>query len=180
METPQAIALRREPGPFARSLTALTLRLGLGLLFLCAGADKLSSKKEGKWPPEPLVTQYEKAHLPGLPDRPLPGAKLFFDVLPYAETGVGALLILGAATTLAAFGSGILLLLLLFGKLIVHDQATSHQILTYLILNAGILWLSPVTSNYLSADGLLFGWFWAPRPQGEYLQGDRPERRSRH
>ena len=35
-------------------------------------------------------------------------------------------------------------------------------------MNAGILWLSPVTSNYLSADGLLFGWFWAPRSEGRY------------
>ena len=179
METPHAITLRREPGPFTRSLTALTLRVGLGLLFVCVGADKLSAKKEGKWPPEALVAQYEKTHLPGLPDKPLPGVKLFFDVLPYAETGVGALLIVGSFTTLVAFASGALLLLLLFGKLIVHDTSTPHQILTYLIINAGILWLSPVTSNYLSLDGLLFGWFWAPRSHGEYARNERPENRPR-
>ena len=40
--------------------------------------------------------------------------------------------------------------------------------LTYFLANAGILWLSPVTSNYLSLDGLFFGWFWRPRAEGEY------------
>ena len=50
--------------------------------------------------------------------------------------------------------------------------------LSYILTAAAILWLSPVTSNYLSLDGLLFGWFWAPRAQGRYARvGDEPPAR---
>ena len=165
METPHAITVRREPGPFTRSLTSLILRVGLGMLFLYAGAGKLESKKEGKYPGE-MFSKFEKVHLPFLGDRPLPGLKIFTAVLPYAETGVGALLIIGSFTTLVAFASVALLLALLFGNVITYNLATAQQIYIYLIINAGILWLSPVTSNYLSLDGFLFGWFWAPRARG--------------
>ena len=57
---------------------------------------------------------------------------------------------------------------LLFGLTAQNNTAMYPVMLTYLLVNAGILWLSPVTSNYLSLDGLLFGWFWAPRTEGRY------------
>ena len=97
-------------------------------------------------------------------------------VLPYVEMGVGALLILGSFTTLGG----------LRRRPVAAEPACSAglcsatrtmypDMLVYLLVDAGILWLSPVTSNYLSIDGLLLGWFWAPRSEGEF----RTRRRGR-
>ncbi|MBV8611601.1 MAG: DoxX family membrane protein [Singulisphaera sp.] len=161
MTTKSAIALRREPGPLIRSLVALTLRIGLGLIFLTAGLGKFEARKAGKYPAI-IVTQF--ADTPLRPDL----VRLFADVLPYAEVALGALLIAGLLTTLTATLTGILLANLLFGHTIKNHIDMYPGMLTYLLVNAGILWLSPVTSNYLSADGFLFGWFWAPRSEGRY------------
>lgn len=96
----------------------------------------------------------------------------FLRVLPYAEMAFGALLILGLFTGLTAFGSGLLLLALLLGNIALGqasgDLSKVPTMFVYLLTNAGILWLSPVTSNYFSLDGLLFGWFWKPKTEGEY------------
>ena len=181
MDLPASIALRREPGHLVRSLTALTLRLGLGLIFLAAGYGKFQAKKAGDYP-RTILEQFD-------PEKNEPGAKpkhfliklrpdmvkLFADVLPYAEVGLGAALIVGIWTTLAAFLSGVLLLNLLFGQLVQDNIAMFPAMLTYLLVNAGILWLSPVTSNYLSLDGLLFGWFWAPKSAGSYRHDRDPD-----
>jgi uncharacterized membrane protein YphA (DoxX/SURF4 family) len=85
-----------------------------------------------------------------------------------AEVAVGALLIAGLFTTLSAFLSGLLLLSLTFGLIVLKDASMNPAMMMYLLVNAGILWLSPITSNYLSLDGLLFGWFWKPKDEGEY------------
>ena len=174
MELPAVIALRREPGHLVRSLTALLLRVGLGMTFLLAGAEKLQSKKEGNYP-APILAMFDPAQ-PGPDGKPkhfvvkLPPAmtELFARVLPYAEVGVGAALIVGFWTTFSAFLSGVLLLHLQFGQADMGQHDQMPGMLTYLLVNAGILWLSPVTSNYLSLDGLLFGWFWSPRSEGRY------------
>jgi hypothetical protein len=71
-------------------------------------------------------------------------------------------------TTLSATLSAALLIQLLFGQTVLHKAEMYPMMLTYLLVNAAILWLSPVTSNYLSLDGILFGWFWAPRPEGTF------------
>jgi thiosulfate dehydrogenase (quinone) large subunit len=164
-ETPSAIALRREPGAFTRSLVALLLRVSLGLTFLMVGLDKFAAIKAGKYPGM-IVDQF--ANSPLRPDL----VKLFASVLPYAEVGVGALLVVGLATTLSAFAAGALLIHLLFGQLILHQIPQIPVIFTYILLNAGILWLSPVTSNYLSLDGLLVGWFWRPNSEGDFHRED--------
>ena len=192
MDIPSAITLRREPGPMTRSLTALVLRAGLGMIFLLAGVGKFQAKQAGKYP-EMILSQFDPARpdektgqpkqfvLPLRPDL----VKLFADALPYAEVGLGIALIAGSFTTLTAFLSGVLLLHLLFGQLIQGNVAMYPALLTYLLVNAGVLWLSPVTSNYLSLDGLFFGWFWAPRSHGHYhreregdvkvkMKGERP------
>lgn len=155
------ITLRREPGPFTRSLVALSLRLGLGLLFLMLGLGKFQGMKTGDYPAA-IVSQFEKTPLRA------DLVKLFAGALPYAEVALGAALIGGLLTTLTASLSAALLLHLFFGKLVLNDVPSYPGMLTYLLVNAGILWLSPVTSNYLSLDGLLFGWFWAPKAEGEY------------
>ena len=181
MDIPASIALRREPGPFVRSLTALTLRVGLGMIFLVSGIGKFQAKQAGAYPGF-MIDQFDpdKPDKDGKPKnfvvklRP-DLVKLFADVLPYAEVGLGGALILGFWTTLAAFLSGVLLLHLLFGWVVQGNTAMYPAMLSYLLVNAGILWLSPVTSNYLSFDGLVFGWFWAPRPAGTYRRDREAE-----
>jgi uncharacterized membrane protein YphA (DoxX/SURF4 family) len=168
MSPTTTITVRREPGPLTRSLVALLLRVGLGMLFLIAGLGKFDARKAGKYPG--MITEpFEKASLP-VTGSPLPPrmVKLFADVLPYAEVGLGATLIVGFWMPLAAVLTGALLLNLFFGKLVLNDVASYPGMLIYLLVDAAILWLSPVTSNYLSLDGLLFGWFWAPRSEGAY------------
>jgi uncharacterized membrane protein YphA (DoxX/SURF4 family) len=172
MDAPARIALRREPGAFTRSLTVLILRLALGGIFLFAGLGKFQKMKTGEYPKmitEPFGTKIVMAG----------DVALFAKVLPYAEVGVGAALIGGALTTLSAFASGALLLLLLFGQIHTNNIAKYPEMLSYILVNSAILWLSPVTSNYLSVDGLLFGLFWRPRPEGEYHREDAPAGRPR-
>ena len=181
MEISTTIALRREPGAFTRSLTALTLRVGLGMIFLMAGISKFQAKQAGAYPGF-ILSQFDpdKPDKDGKPKtfvvklRP-DIVKLFADVLPYAEVGVGAALIVGFWTTLAAFLSGVLLLHLLFGWVDQGKPEMYPAMLSYLLVNAGILWLSPVTSNYLSLDGLLFGWFWAPKHEGHFRRDKEAE-----
>ncbi len=109
----------------------------------------------------------------------------FARALPFAEIGLGALLIAGLTTTMVAFLTGLLLVGLLFGLLVLAaaDPAGIAKIPThmiYILLDAGILWLSPVTSNYLSVDGLLFGWFWKPRSEGDFRREEGPDPRVRN
>jgi uncharacterized membrane protein YphA (DoxX/SURF4 family) len=172
---PTAIALRREPGAFTRSLAALLLRLGLGMIFLFAGLGKLKSRD---LPPD-NPAKYPEMITKSFPDKiAFPGdVKLFSAVLPYAEIGLGAALIAGFWTPIAAFLAGALLLALLFGHVFKNRIEMYPTMMSYLLVDAAILWISPVTSNYLSLDGLLFGWFWAPRPAGHYQhQPEEPAR----
>ncbi len=174
MESPMMITLRREPGPLTRSLVAFVLRTALGVMFLIAGVQKFEAKQAGKYPGM-IVDQFENTIL----GKRLPWAlKLFADTLPYAEVALGGALILGFWTTLTAFLTGVLLVKLLFGLLLVATtpeamaKIPSHFL--YILTDAAILWLSPVTSNYLSLDGLLFGWFWKPKTEGEYRRTSAP------
>jgi uncharacterized membrane protein YphA (DoxX/SURF4 family) len=173
MEPLPAIALRREPGPLTRSLVALSLRLGLGLLFLMSGLGKFQAIKAGKYPAM-IVDQFASTPLPASQVR------LFANVLPYAEVVLGVGLLAGVLTTLTATLSAILLAQLFFGQLILNHAEQYPGMLIYFLVNAGILWLSPVTSNYLSLDGLLLGWFWAPKSEGNYQRepGEWPKNRS--
>lgn len=99
---------------------------------------------------------------------------LFVRVLPYAEMGLGAALIVGFWTPVSAILSGALLVSLLFGWVVLGKNDQYPMMLTYLLTNAAILWLSPVTSNYFSLDGVLFGWFWRPRSEGRFEAEDEP------
>lgn len=172
--SPTVIALRREPGGLARSLTSLILRLALGMLFLTTGWQKLESRKDGKYP-GPMVESFKGTILAeSMPE----ALDLFTRVLPFVEVGLGGLLILGLATTLSAFATGLLLVNLLFGLLLLaHTSGDMGKIPThmiYILMDAAILWLSPVTSNYLSVDGLFFGWFWKPKTARYHVEPEGP------
>lgn len=216
MRPSESIALRREPGHFVRSLTALLLRASLGMIFLMAGLGKLREMEGGPLPPADQEAQGELMDEGGpVPETPGPDEAdegraaidpppaptypdsirgMFADtwlsrefrplldlhtgLLPYAEVVVGALLIAGLLTTLSGFLAGLLLLSLLFGWLVLENAEMYPNMLVYLLVDAGILWLSPVSSNYLSLDGLLFGWFWKPGDEGEYRREyEAPSRR---
>lgn len=166
MDATTTIALRREPGHLTRSLVALLLRLSLGLMFLMLGLQKIDMAKKGEYPGG-LTKKIEAVRLP-IVHRPLPAANLLVSALPYAEVTIGGLLIVGLFTPLSAALSGLLLLQLICGNLLLEDVSRATARFDYVLVNAGILWLSPVTSNYLSLDGLFFGWFWAPRSEGEF------------
>ena len=167
-----AIIVRREPGPLTRSLVALSLRVALGMIFLTAGLSKLEGTKKGEYP-DSIIKQFE--------GKPLRAdlVRLFATVLPYAEVGIGAALILGLLTTITATLSAVLLAHLLFGWTVQQNAAMYPSMLTYILVNAGILWLSPVTSNYLSLDGLIFGLFWAPRADATFRVDDDDTRHRR-
>lgn len=172
LEPHTAIALRREPGPLTRSLVALSLRVGLGLVFLMAGLGKFEGIKKGEYPGG-MVKMFEATPLRA------DMVQLFARVLPYAEVGIGSALLLGVLTTVAASLSAVLLAHLLFGQLILQNANMYPAMLTYFLVNAGILWLSPVTSNYLSVDGLIGGWFWSPKTDGVYRADATDSARSR-
>jgi uncharacterized membrane protein YphA (DoxX/SURF4 family) len=207
MRPTETIALRREPGHLIRSLVALLLRGGLGMVFLASGLHKLDDlgRVGADEPPPPAGAEVEllddpeaefeafaaeeaaadeepdEDDEPGYPDsiramfadtfvaRDMePALELFLTVLPYVEVALGALLIVGLFTTLTAFLGGLLLLNLTFGWAVKQETGMYPDMLIYLLVDAGILWLSPITSNYLSLDGLLFGWFWKPKDEGEF------------
>lgn len=171
LDAPRAIALCREPGGFTRGLTALVLRLALGVAFVMFGIQKYQGQRAGEYP-KSMIAMFEGTWLnEGSLNQQ--ATKVFATALPYAEIGLGALLIVGVATTLVAFLTGLLLVALLFGQLVLTSvnpemgaKIPTHFI--YILIDAAILWLSPVTSNYLSVDGLLFGWFWKPRSVGDF------------
>lgn len=189
MRPTETIALRREPGHLIRSLTALLLRGGLGMIFLTAGLQKLDDMNA----PEPAEIEAANPDFLGETIEPAevveprypetvrgmfadtwigrdmkPALDLYTALLPYAEVAVGALLIVGLLTTLSAFAAGLLLLSLTFGWTVVENTEMYPNMLVYLIVSAGVLWLSPITSNYLSVDGLLFGFVLKPQSEGEY------------
>lgn len=150
------------PGPVIRSLTSLTLRMGLSLVFLNAAFGKFQARLNGTYPGS-LIEDFRDNWL----GQNMPGAvRLFAEALPFVELGIGALLALGLFTTFAATLSGILLLHLLFGTLAQGDPARIPAMLTYLFVNAGVLWLSQVCCNYISLDGLIFGLI-LRAPEGE-------------
>lgn len=173
MDAPSTVTLRREPGPLTRSLVALILRLALGLSFVIFGINKLEERKKGEYP-ESMISQFKATWLY---ERQPQAVEKFAEVLPLVEVAVGLLLIAGLTTTLSAFLTGLLLVGLLFGQLVMTGKDSSYiaRIPThfiYILVDAAILWLSPVTSNYLSVDGLLFGWFWKPRSEGEFRRDE--------
>lgn len=167
------LSLVREPGPVIRSMTALILRLALGMALLVVGLGKYQSMRsdaEDKYPSSIIkVMEHNMFSDTILTPAAVQG---FATVLPYAEMLLGLGLILGFATPITAYLAGLLLLALLFGQLAINAGEKVPSLLTYILLDAAILWLSPVSSNYLSADGLLLGWFYKPRSRGVYRLDD--------
>jgi thiosulfate dehydrogenase [quinone] large subunit len=133
-----------ENGKLSDHLTTLMLRLPVGLLFLMAGIGKLTS---GESFATNIHSQYDNSFLGG------PLLSAFILVLPFAETVVGLLLVLGLFTSPALIGAGMTLIVLFFGKLVAHDGATSAQIMFYLFIV--VLALRGAEQNQFSLDAVM-------------------------
>lgn len=169
----ETLSLVREPGPMIRSMTALVLRLALGLAFLVLGLGKFQSMRsdaEDKYP-SMIIKSMENNNFKENLLTPA-AVQGFAAILPYAEMALGLGLILGLATPITAYLTGLLLVALLFGQLAINAIDKIPSMFTYILMDAAVIWLSPVSSNYLSADGLLLGWFYKPRSRGTYRRDD--------
>jgi len=127
-----------------RELGYALLRTTLGVIFLFLGIGKfmggLGNFVGG-------MNQHFSGKLPATLVQP------FAYVLPFAEVTIGLLLLLGLLTTLALTLSGLLLLALTFGTVMLGDAPTVAHNLQYAFVNFVLLWLADL--NRYSIDRLL-------------------------
>ena len=108
-------------------------RWSIGMMFFFAGVGKLGSVSGFVGY---LTKQFEKTWLPGALLIP------FGYVLPFAELILGALLLLGVFRNGALFVTGLVLLALTFGQLLLRDPQVMFFNTAYLFLTAGLLFLA--------------------------------------
>ena len=77
----------------------------------------------------------------------------FAYVLPFGEVASGLLILLGLFTRVGLMISGLLLIGLTFGTVMLGDPPTVAHNLQYALVNFGLLWL--VDLNRYSLDGML-------------------------
>lgn len=82
-----------------------------------------------------LAEQFQKTWLPA------PLLKLFGCVLPFWEVVVGAFLLLGLFRTSTLFATGLLLLFLVFGQVLVGNGQVVFYNTSYLFMTAALLFL---------------------------------------
>ena len=118
-----------------RNAAVALVRWGLGLLFLLAGAGKLAGGVSG------FVHGYL---LPAFASTFLPTCLLtaYGYALPFVETALGILLLLGIARNLTLFMTGLTLLSLAFGQMLLHKTDVVFNILGYLFVTGVVLFLA--------------------------------------
>ncbi len=104
----------------------------LGLIFLFFGIGKLADVVGFA---ANLVKQFEKTWLPPLL------LNIFGHVLPFWETIVGTLLILGIFRNVTLSATGVLLLVLTFGQIVLGQPQVVFFNTVYTFLAAGLLFL---------------------------------------
>jgi Methylamine utilisation protein MauE len=116
---------------------ALAVALGrwcLGMLFLFFGISKFVM---GTGAFVTMMSQpFEKTWLP------LGMVRTFGQVLPYAEVTLGAVLLLGIFRNVALFGTGVLLILLTFGQVVLGGGEVIFFNTGYLFMTAAVLFLN--------------------------------------
>ncbi len=137
------------------SLATFLIRVGIGLLFFFAGINKMFFHKvleDGSSLSGPFgwaagnIENFSKTWLPGILLYP------FSYSLPFVELILGALLIIGFRTRLVLFATGILLLHLVFGMVLLQQSQVVSQNLIYLFIVAFALSISRY--NRFSVDGM--------------------------
>ncbi len=117
----------------ARTAAVALGRWCLGLIFLFSGIGKL-----------PAVGQFVRLYLaPEFKNTWVPGAFVagFGHVLPFLEIAMGALLLLGIFRNLVLFGTGLLLLALVFGQIVLGHAPIMFYNTGYLAFTAALLFL---------------------------------------
>ncbi|HEY3025756.1 MAG TPA: DoxX family protein [Pyrinomonadaceae bacterium] len=119
------------------------LRVTLAIVFLFSGIGKfmggLGSFVGG-------MNQHFAGKLPAAMVMP------FSYVLPFAEVILGALIFIGLFNRFALFLSGLLLVALTFGTVMLGDLPTVAHNTQYALVNFALLWLADL--NRYSVDGL--------------------------
>ena len=128
-----------------KSIAPALIRWAIGLLFLTSGISKLPGL--GDFVNGYLAPAFEKTFLPG-------GlVSAYGYALPVAETLLGALLILGLFRACVLALTGLTLLSLAFGQMLLKQHATVANIFIYVMMTALALWMD-------EADTIRLGCRW--------------------
>ena len=117
-----------------RAFGAFTLRLGLGLLFLISGLGKVTDGGAGFR--GYIAKQFSETWLPDILLIP------FGYVLPFAEAGLGALLILGVCRCCVLPLGALLMVSLTFGQIVLGEHQTVSNNMIYVALFAATMFVS--------------------------------------
>ena len=131
-----------------REIAYALLRLTLGIVFLFAGIGKFMG---GLGHFVGTMNQQFSGKLPAAIVMP------FAYALPFAETTLGALILLGLFTPAALTLSGLLLAALTFGTVMLGDFPTVAHNVQYGLVNFVLLWLADLnrcTIDYLRTRGV--------------------------
>jgi thiosulfate dehydrogenase [quinone] large subunit len=116
-----------------KSLAPALIRWALGLLFLVGGIGKLMNL--GGFVNGYLLPAFEKTVLPG-------GLVAAYGyALPFVEVLLGVLLILGLCRTCALALTGVTLISLGFGQILLRQHGTVANIYLYVLMTALALWM---------------------------------------
>jgi thiosulfate dehydrogenase (quinone) large subunit len=122
----------------------LLLRLGIGISMFGHGMIRLTKLNAfSDW----MVGSFAKSVLPAMLIRP------FSLVLPFAELGIGLLLLVGLFTETAVFSGAVLMLVLIFGTTMVENWEALPSQLIHLAY-FGLL-LQFIASNTWAIDKIL-------------------------
>lgn len=123
------------------------LRLSMGVLFFFAGVGKFQRGYGGFV--EYINTTFAETWLPGF------SVSIFAHVLPFAELGLGALLILGLFTFPALILTNLLMVNLAFGQILLGEHGTVFNNMAYVAILSAAIALSEF--NRISLDFLVLG-----------------------
>jgi thiosulfate dehydrogenase [quinone] large subunit len=129
-----------------REIAYALLRITLGIVFLFSGIEKF---RAGVGNVAGSMLQQFSGKLPAVLVQP------FVYVLPFAETILGALIVLGLFTSLTLSFSGLLLVALTFGTVMLGEFPVVAHNTQYALVNFVLLWLSDL--NRVSVDSVIGG-----------------------
>jgi thiosulfate dehydrogenase (quinone) large subunit len=121
-----------EPDCQARGLAVALVRWALGLMFLVGGVAKLFMLKG--FVSGYLLPAFEKTFLPAW----LVG--LYGYALPFVETILGVLLLVGLCRRAALLTAGLTLISLAFGQMLIQGHGIVANIMLYVLMTAAVLY----------------------------------------
>ena len=131
-------------GRIFRDIATLLLRLFIGLMMLSAGLGKFGNLADFQ---QYIHHDFDKTFLAG------PLLDLFAYAQPYAEVILGALVLVGLLTRPILSLTALNLIVLFFGKWVVHDLQTAANNFLYVLI--AVYALRRSEDNRLSLDHLM-------------------------